>query len=101
MRARVKAKRIATWLLLAAAVSGAVAYTVARATLPSDGARIAFYGDSWSDTGIRIEPIDAPAPGLRWTPGSGTSPRVRSRTPVPRTRSTTPSSGPARRWLPP
>ena len=33
--------------------------------LPSDGARIAFYGDGWSDVGVRIDPIDAPAAGLQ------------------------------------
>ena len=65
MRAGVHAHRIATWLLLGAAVGGAIAYTVLRGSLPSDGARIAFYGGGWSDAGIRIEPIDAPAAGLR------------------------------------
>ena len=65
MRAGVHAHRIATWLLLGAALGGAIAYTVLRGSLPSDGARIAFYGGGWSDAGIRIEPIDAPAAGLR------------------------------------
>jgi signal transduction histidine kinase len=53
-----------TWLLLGAALTAALLFVVLRATLPSDGARIAFYGDAWSAAGIRIEPIDAPAAGL-------------------------------------
>ena len=35
-----------------------------RVVTPSDGGRIVFYGDAWSSAGVRIEPIDAPAPGL-------------------------------------
>jgi signal transduction histidine kinase len=62
---RVNAHQIATWLLLGAALGGAVTYTILRGGLPSDGARVAFYGEAWSDTGIRIQPIDEPAAGLR------------------------------------
>jgi hypothetical protein len=64
VRARVQPTRLTTWLLLVGAVAGALAYVGLRATLPSDGARIAFYGDAWSAAGIRIDPIDAPAAGL-------------------------------------
>ena len=60
-----QARRLALWLLLGVALVGATGYAVLRARLPSDGARIAFYGDAWADDGIRIEPIDAPAPGLQ------------------------------------
>ncbi|HEY3335350.1 MAG TPA: GAF domain-containing sensor histidine kinase [Candidatus Limnocylindrales bacterium] len=64
MPARIQVQRLATWLLLGAALTAAIGYAVLRGSLPSDGARVAFYGDAWSDRGIRIEPIDAPAPGL-------------------------------------
>ena len=65
VRAGVPARRVGTWLLLAAALTAALAFAVLRATLPSDGARVAFYGDAWSAAGIRIDPIDAPAAGLQ------------------------------------
>ena len=65
MRARVQVHRLATWALFAVSLAGALGYVGLRATLPSDGARIAFYGDAWSTEGIRIDPIDAPAAGLQ------------------------------------
>jgi signal transduction histidine kinase len=55
---------VATWVLLGAALAAAMASVVLRATVPSDGARVAFYGDAWSPLGILIDPIDAPAAGL-------------------------------------
>ncbi len=64
MRPGVLARRGATWLLLAVALAAAMGFVMLRATLPSDGARVAFYGDAWSLTGILIDPIDAPAAGL-------------------------------------
>ncbi|HEX2755423.1 MAG TPA: GAF domain-containing sensor histidine kinase [Candidatus Limnocylindrales bacterium] len=57
-------RRIATWLALAGSLGLGVGFIVVRATAPSDGARVEFYGDGWSAAGIRIAPIDAPAPGL-------------------------------------
>lgn len=54
-----------TWGALAGSLALAVLFVGMRATIPSDGARIAFYGDGWSDVGVRIDPIDAPAAGLQ------------------------------------
>lgn len=59
-----RVRGIATWLALAAALGAGMLFIVVRDRTPSDGARIAFYGDGWSATGVRIAPIDAPAPGL-------------------------------------
>ena len=56
--------RIAVWLALAASVGLALLFMGVRATTPSDGARISFYGEGWSAAGVRIDPIDEPAPGL-------------------------------------
>jgi hypothetical protein len=56
---------IATWLALAASLGAGILFIVVRDRTPSDGARIAFYGDGWSAIGVRIAPIDAPAPGLQ------------------------------------
>jgi signal transduction histidine kinase len=58
-------RRTLTWAALIGAVAVAAAFTILRATDPSDGARISFYGDGWSSTGIAIAPIDEPAPGLQ------------------------------------
>lgn len=58
------ARRLATWAVLVASLTGAVLFVGLRFTTPSDGGRVVFYGDAWSSTGVRIEPIDAPAPGL-------------------------------------
>jgi signal transduction histidine kinase len=55
----------ATWLALAGSLGLGLGFVVLRAAAPSDGARVAFYGDGWSTAGIRIAPIDAPAAGLR------------------------------------
>jgi signal transduction histidine kinase len=55
---------VGTWLLLVASLAAALLFTLGRAMLPSDGARVAFYGEAWSPAGIRIDPIDAPAAGL-------------------------------------
>ena len=58
-------RRTATWLALAASVTLAGAFTWLRATVPSDDARVSFYGDAWSSAGIVIDPIDPPAAGLQ------------------------------------
>jgi signal transduction histidine kinase len=55
---------IATWLLLVGSLGLGLGFGVIRATAPSDGARVDFYGNGWSATGIGIAPIDAPADGL-------------------------------------
>ncbi len=65
MRRTETVRRIATWGVLAAALAGAILFVVLRATTPSDGARVAFYGNGWSDLGVTIDPIDAPAAGLQ------------------------------------
>lgn len=57
-------RQIAVWLALAGSVGMAMLLVVMRVTTPSDGARIAFYGDGWSSAGVRISPIDEPAAGL-------------------------------------
>lgn len=49
------------WLALAAGVL----WVALRVSLPSDGARVAFYAGAWSETGVVIDPIDEPAAGLR------------------------------------
>jgi len=58
-------RRSLTWVALIGSVTLAAVFTLIRATDPSDGARISFYGDSWSTAGIVIAPIDQPAPGLQ------------------------------------
>jgi signal transduction histidine kinase len=57
-------RRIATWLALAGSLALGLGFGVIRATAPSDGARVDFYGNGWSSAGIAIAPIDAPAAGL-------------------------------------
>ena len=57
-------RRIATWLALAGSIGLALVFVAMRATTPSDGARISFYGDGWTDLGVLIAPIDPPADGL-------------------------------------
>lgn len=57
-------RRTATWLALAGSLGLGVWFVAIRATAPSDGARVDFYGNGWSRTGIAIAPIDAPAAGL-------------------------------------
>jgi signal transduction histidine kinase len=64
MRAGDRARRLATWLLLGASLAGALLYVGMRVVVPSDGGRIAFYGDAWSAAGIAIAPIDPPQPEL-------------------------------------
>jgi len=64
VRPSVRARVAATWLLLALSLAAAALYTGIRLATPSDGARVAFYGGAWSSAGIRIAPIDQPAPGL-------------------------------------
>ena len=64
MRRRVQNRHIATWLALAGSIGLAALFVWMRAMTPSDGARISFYGGGWTDTGVRIAPIDAPAAGL-------------------------------------
>lgn len=56
---------IATWVALVVSLLVAGAFVVMRVALPSDGARIPFYGDAWTAAGVRISPIDAPAAGLQ------------------------------------
>lgn len=51
-------------MVLAGSLALAILFVLLRAMTPSDGARIAFYGDDWSDLGVTIAPIDEPAPGL-------------------------------------
>jgi signal transduction histidine kinase len=65
VRRRDRIRRMGTWLVLVGALAVAIAFTWLRATDPSDGARVSFYGDGWSSAGIVIAPIDAPAPGLQ------------------------------------
>lgn len=55
----------ATWLALAGSLGLGLWFVGVRATAPSDGARVEFYGEGWSAAGIRIAPIDPPASGLR------------------------------------
>lgn len=64
MRRTGRLRHLVTWGLLTGSLVLAVAFVGLRAFMPSDGARIAFYGDGWSDAGVRIAPIDTPAPGL-------------------------------------
>ena len=59
-----RVRRIATWLALAGSLGVAILFVAVRAGTPSDGARVAFYGDAWSAVGVQIAPIDEPAPGL-------------------------------------
>jgi signal transduction histidine kinase len=59
-----RVRRIATWLVLAGSLGVAILFVAVRAWIPSDGARVAFYGDAWSAAGVQIAPIDEPAPGL-------------------------------------
>lgn len=58
-------RRRLTWLVLAGALVAGLASVAARAFVPSDGARIAFYAGAWSAEGVRIAPIDRPAGDLR------------------------------------
>jgi two-component system NarL family sensor kinase len=58
-------RRAATWALLAVAIAAPAAFVGLRLTLPSDGGRVAFYEDAWSEAGVRIDPIDTPASGLQ------------------------------------
>lgn len=58
-------KRRLTWLALAGALGACLLSIALRVGGPSDGARIGFYAGAWSAAGVRIDPIDAPAPGLR------------------------------------
>ncbi|MEO6207859.1 MAG: GAF domain-containing sensor histidine kinase [Candidatus Limnocylindrales bacterium] len=58
-------KRRLTWLALAGALGACLLSIAVRVGGPSDGARIGFYARAWSAAGVHIDPIDAPAPGLR------------------------------------
>jgi hypothetical protein len=64
VRRRSAIRRGATWALLGMSLTGAVAFLGLRLLMPSDGARVGFYEDAWSSTGVRTTPIDAPAAGL-------------------------------------
>ena len=57
-------RRRATWLTLWVALAACVVSVALRVALPSDGARVAFYGGAWSSAGVVIDSIDAPAAGL-------------------------------------
>lgn len=58
-------RRRLTWLALAGALGACLLSVALRVGGPSDGARVGFYAGAWSTAGVRIDPIDAPAPGLR------------------------------------
>ena len=58
-------RRRCTWLALAGALAAGLLSVALRVGTPSDGARVGFYAGAWSAAGVRIEPIDAPAEGLR------------------------------------
>ncbi|MGK2850424.1 MAG: sensor histidine kinase [Candidatus Limnocylindrales bacterium] len=58
-------RRRLTWLALAGALGACLLSIALRVGGPSDGARVGFYAGAWSAAGVRIDPIDAPAPGLR------------------------------------
>ena len=64
MRRRDRVRHLATWLALAGSILVGLLFVWIRATTPSDGARISFYGDAWTSAGVQIDPIDAPAAGL-------------------------------------
>jgi hypothetical protein len=57
-------RQLVTWLALATSLGADRLLVMLRVATPSDGARVAFYGDDWSAEGVTIRPIDAPAPGL-------------------------------------
>ena len=57
-------RRRATWLTLWVAIGACVVSVALRVGLPSDGARVAFYGGAWSPVGVVVDAIDAPAAGL-------------------------------------
>lgn len=57
-------RRLGVWGLLSLSLAGALLFIGLRSLTPSDGGRIAFYGDAWSVSGIVIAPIDAPQAGL-------------------------------------
>jgi two-component system NarL family sensor kinase len=57
-------RRRATWLLLWVALGACLVSVGLRVVLPSDGARVAFYGGGWSSAGVVIDAIDPPAEGL-------------------------------------
>jgi signal transduction histidine kinase len=61
----VRIRHLATWAALVGSLGFAVLFVWLRATTPSDGARVSFYGDGWTSAGVRIAPIDEPAPGLQ------------------------------------
>jgi signal transduction histidine kinase len=65
VRPTMRLRHFAIWFALASSISLAIVFVCVRATTPSDGARISFYGDGWSRAGVRIAPIDAPAAGLQ------------------------------------
>ena len=65
MRRGVPGGRIGVWVALAASVAAATLFVGVKATLPSDGGRVAFYEDAWTVEGVRIDPIDDPQPDLR------------------------------------
>ena len=58
-------RRALTWLALGASLGAGLLFVVVRVATPSDGARVGFYAGGWSADGVRIAPIDAPAPGLQ------------------------------------
>jgi signal transduction histidine kinase len=65
VRQGIPGRRVATWLLLATSLAATALFSGVHLATPSDGGRVSFYGDAWTSAGIRIDPIDAPAAGLR------------------------------------
>lgn len=55
----------AIWLLAGVSLAASLGYLVVRLAGPSDGAVIAFYADAWTLDGVRVEPLDQPADGLK------------------------------------
>jgi two-component system, NarL family, sensor kinase len=55
----------ALWLLIIAALAGSLAFVGWRLFAPSDGALIPFYGDAWTEEGVRITQLEDGASRLR------------------------------------
>jgi two-component system NarL family sensor kinase len=57
-------RRGVTWSILGGSLAAGLLFVLARAFLPSDGARAPFYSNAWTAQGVAIAPIDTPAAGL-------------------------------------
>jgi signal transduction histidine kinase len=53
------------WLLIFVALAGSLGFVGWRVFAPSDGALIPFYGDAWTERGVRITQLEDGAGGLR------------------------------------